>query len=37
MNDMTQTHHEMSATQRNLVALGPIVRREVNRILRIWG
>ena len=37
MNDMTQTHHEMSATQRNLVALGTIVRREVNRILRIWG
>ena len=23
--------------QKNLVALGTIVRREVNRILRIWG
>ena len=26
-----------SDTQRNLVALGTIVRREVNRIVRIWG
>ncbi|HWS79215.1 MAG TPA: ABC transporter permease, partial [Thermomonas sp.] len=26
-----------TATQRNLVALGTIVRREVMRILRIWG
>jgi len=37
MNDMTKTHSEMSPTQRNFVALGTIVRREVNRILRIWG
>ena len=37
MNDMTQTSLELSATQRNFVALGTIVRREVNRILRIWG
>jgi len=37
MNDMTQTPIEMSPTQRNFVALGTIVRREVNRILRIWG
>ena len=37
MNDMTKTHQEMSPTQRNFVALGTIVRREVNRILRIWG
>nr|WP_242525279.1 ABC transporter permease [Lysobacter changpingensis] len=34
---MTQTSLELSATQRNFVALGTIVRREVNRILRIWG
>ncbi|MDR0184430.1 ABC transporter permease [Lysobacter sp. UC] len=34
---MTQTDLEMSSTQRNLVALGTIVRREVTRILRIWG
>ncbi|BDU18516.1 ABC transporter permease [Lysobacter auxotrophicus] len=37
MNDMTQTNLELSPTQRNFVALGTIVRREVNRILRIWG
>lgn len=28
---------EQTDLQRNLVALGTIVRREVNRILRIWG
>ena len=28
---------ESSAAQRNLTAFGTIVRREVNRILRIWG
>ena len=28
---------EPSAAQRNLTAFGTIVRREVNRILRIWG
>ena len=37
MNDMTKTYLDMSPTQRNFVALGTIVRREVNRILRIWG
>lgn len=41
MNDMQSTTQpgptELSATQRNFVALGTIVRREVNRILRIWG
>ena len=26
-----------SALQKNLIALGTIVRREVMRILRIWG
>ncbi|MGH8080523.1 MAG: ABC transporter permease, partial [Lysobacter sp.] len=29
--------HEATPTHRNLVALGTIVRREVARILRIWG
>jgi len=29
--------NEMTPFQRNLTALGTIVRREVNRILRIWG
>ena len=28
---------ETTSTQRNLVALGTIVRREITRILRIWG
>lgn len=41
MNDMQSRTQpgtpELSATQRNFVALGTIVRREVNRILRIWG
>jgi ABC-2 type transport system permease protein len=36
MNDAT-TATPLSDTQRNFVALGTIVRREVNRILRIWG
>src|SRR5688572_4988365 len=36
MNDAT-TATTLSDTQRNFVALGTIVRREVNRILRIWG
>ena len=29
--------HETTSAQRNLVALGTIVHREVRRILRIWG
>ena len=29
--------HETTSAQRNLVALGTIVHREVHRILRIWG
>ena len=29
--------NELTVPQRNLVALRTIVRREVNRILRIWG
>ncbi|MDI9238088.1 ABC transporter permease [Lysobacter sp. LF1] len=36
MNDTTATT-EPTDMQRNLVALGTVVRREVNRILRIWG
>ena len=31
------TQHTRSPAQRNLVALGTIVRRELMRILRIWG
>jgi len=34
---MNQAVTELSNTQRNLTALGTIVRREVSRILRIWG
>ncbi len=30
-------HTRISSTQRNLTALGTIVRREITRILRIWG
>ena len=30
-------HDQMSTTQRNLTAYATIVRREVTRILRIWG
>ncbi|MBF6023241.1 ABC transporter permease [Lysobacter niastensis] len=33
----TSATREPTDMQRNLVALGTIVRREVNRILRIWG
>ena len=29
--------HETTSAQRNLVALGTVVHREVHRILRIWG
>ena len=29
--------NEMTSTQKNFVALGTIVRREIMRILRIWG
>ncbi|HEY5612106.1 MAG TPA: ABC transporter permease, partial [Lysobacter sp.] len=28
---------ERTDAQRNLIALGTIVRREVHRIVRIWG
>ena len=34
---MNAIANEQTDLQRNLVALGTIVRREVNRILRIWG
>ena len=34
---MSAIANEQTDLQRNLVALGTIVRREVNRILRIWG
>ena len=34
---MSQHPEIQTAASRNLVALGTIVRREVNRILRIWG
>lgn len=34
---MNAIANEQTDMQRNLVALGTIVRREVNRILRIWG
>ena len=37
MNTATNPVTEPTTMQRNLVALGTIVRREVNRILRIWG
>jgi ABC-2 type transport system permease protein len=38
MNKLTATPvTELTATQRNLTAYGTIVRREVTRILRIWG
>ncbi|HZV38320.1 MAG TPA: ABC transporter permease [Pseudoxanthomonas sp.] len=38
MNSVTETAPAVQTTgQKNLVALGTIVRREVNRILRIWG
>ncbi|HWU71675.1 MAG TPA: ABC transporter permease, partial [Pseudoxanthomonas sp.] len=38
MNSTTETLAASQTTgQKNLVALGTIVRREVNRILRIWG
>lgn len=38
MNSTTETLTAGQTTgQKNLVALGTIVRREVNRILRIWG
>ncbi|MBP3983882.1 ABC transporter permease [Pseudoxanthomonas helianthi] len=38
MNSTTETLTASQTTgQKNLVALGTIVRREVNRILRIWG
>ncbi len=38
MNQVTTSAtREPTDMQRNLVALGTIVRREVNRILRIWG
>lgn len=38
MNTTTETMAATQTTgQKNLVALGTIVRREVNRILRIWG
>lgn len=38
MNSTTETMTATQTTgQKNLVALGTIVRREVNRILRIWG
>ncbi|MGO4221551.1 ABC transporter permease [Lysobacter sp. TAF61] len=33
----TAVAKELTDHQRNLVALGTIVRREINRILRIWG
>ena len=33
----TDTTTETTPMQRNLVALGTIVRREITRILRIWG
>ena len=33
----TDTATETTPMQRNLVALGTIVRREITRILRIWG
>ena len=33
----TDTANETTPMQRNLVALGTIVRREITRILRIWG
>src|SRR5262245_39265253 len=33
----TNAMSETTATQRNLTAYGTIVRREVTRILRIWG
>jgi ABC-2 type transport system permease protein len=35
MNQVTTL--EVTDAQRNLTALGTIVRREINRILRIWG
>ncbi len=37
MNQATTPPAEPTPTRRNLVALGTIVRREVRRILRIWG
>ncbi|QSX79205.1 ABC transporter permease [Agrilutibacter solisilvae] len=37
MSAVPLAHAEMSTTQRNLTAYATIVRREVTRILRIWG
>jgi len=37
MNAGTAPTPERSIAQRNLVALGTIIRREITRILRIWG
>lgn len=37
MSTTTDDHTRMSAAQRNLTALGTIVRREITRVLRIWG
>ncbi|HEY5780889.1 MAG TPA: ABC transporter permease, partial [Lysobacter sp.] len=34
---MSAIANEQTDLQRNLVALGTIVRREITRILRIWG
>ena len=37
MNDTTTQAVQPTNTQRNFTALGTIVRREISRILRIWG